>query len=140
MLPRSLIFFDNSAARLAASLATCSLAIFSSAALDCAVPLERVNLSGVVAAGFLSSTLACSAPLTLRSAAATGTAGAFAASLPRKSLKSRLCAITVVDASAGVMARAWSSPGIVRTAPAFKRFRFSLANASGLARSSATSI
>ena len=140
MLPRSLIFFANSALRLAASWASFSCAILSSAALACNAPLESVSLSGALTAAFLSSTLVWMLPTALRSAAATGTLGALAANLPRKSLKSRLCAITVCDASAAPMAVACSWLGMLSTAPARRRFRLPLVNASAFARNSATSI
>ena len=103
-------------------------------------PLERVNLSGVDTVLFLSSTCAWMAPPALRSGAASGTEGAAVASLPRKSLKSLLWAITVWVASGGAKARACSSVGIVKTAPALRRFKLPLTKASALLRSSAASI
>ena len=54
----SFIFFDISAARLAASLAVRSLADLSSAVSALTVPFVKVSLSGIAAVPFLSSTLA----------------------------------------------------------------------------------
>ena len=62
------------------------------------------------------------------------------ASFLRKSPKSRLCAITVCVASAAPIAWACSGVGTLITAPDLMRLILLLINASGLARSSATSI
>jgi hypothetical protein len=57
------MFLFSSATRVAASFAERSRAIFSSLALAATLPLDRVSLSGVAAAGFFSSTWAWTLPL-----------------------------------------------------------------------------
>ena len=138
---RSVMFLDNSAIRVAASLACLSLATCSSAAFwPLTEPLDRVSLSGAAVAGFLSSTRVWTLPEAERWAAATSVEGAAPASLRRKSLKSRAWAARICRASgAGVdCAAAWS--GICSTAPALRRLTLPWMNASGLARIMATSI
>ena len=120
---RSVMFLDNSAIRVAASLACLSLATCSSAAFwPLTEPLDSVSLSGAAVAGFLSSTRVWTLPEAERWAAATSVDGAAPASLRRKSLKSRAWAARICRASgAGVdCAAAWS--GICSTAPARRRF------------------
>ena len=134
------MFLLSSATRVEASFAARSRATFSSLALAWTLPLDSVSLSGVAATGFFSSTEACSRPLACRWAASIRLAGTPSASLRRNSLKSRLCATTVWLASAAEIALAWSAPGISRTAPALSRLTLPPPNASGLARSIATSI
>ncbi len=137
---RSAMFLASSAARSLASLSARSLAILASSALLVTDPLERVSLSGLVLAGFLSSTLACTVPLALRSAAATGATGVLLAMLRRRALKSLLWATNTLVASAAESALACSAEGTSSTAPLRSRFTSSLTNAAGLARSMATSI
>ena len=135
------MFLDNSAIRVAASLACLSLATCSSAAFwPLTEPLDSVSLSGAAVAGFLSSTRVWTLPEAERWAAATSVDGAAPASLRRKSLKSRAWAARICRASgAGVdCAAAWS--GICSTAPALRRLTLPWMNASGLARIMATSI
>ena len=90
------ILRDSSAMRAAFSLDCLSCASFSSAPLGLLMaPLDRVSLSGAACAGRLSSTWVCTLPLALRLCVATSAEGADAASLRRKSLKSRLWAATI---------------------------------------------
>ena len=97
-------------------------------------------MSGVAAAGALSSTLAWTWPAALRSAPATWVVGAPSASLRRNSLKSLLWATMVRVASPAGMYSAWSPAGTSSTAPALRRLTLPPMKASGLLRSSATSI
>ena len=140
ILLRSCRFFASSAARSAAALALLACASWSSVDLPVTTPLDKVSLSGVVAPGFLSSTLACNLPLTSRLEGVTCVTGARPASLRRNSLKSLLCATMIWRASAGAVALAWASVGSMTIAPAFMRFTLSPMKASGLVRSMATSI
>ena len=140
---RSAMFLDNSAMRLAAALASLSLAIFSSlaeAGLPRTWPLERVSLSGAAPAGVRSSTLACTLPPAWRSAPSICVAGALPASFRRKALKSLLWARMVWLASLAEIALAACAPGISSRAPDLTRLTLPPMKASGLLRSSATSI
>ena len=139
-LSRSAMFLLSSATRVAASLAERSRAIFSALALACTLPLDKVSLSGVPAVGFFSSTVACTLPVACRWSPSILLAGTPSASLRRNSLKSRLCATTVCVASVAGTAPASVEPGTSSTAPALRRLTLPPENASGLARSIATSI
>ena len=142
------MFLLISAARVVASLACRSFAITSSLSPLAAdappaaatAPLDSVNLSGAAAAGLRSSTLACTLPLAARLADGAAAVGAPSARRLRKSLKSLLCAVMTWRASPSFTALAWSAVGSSSTAPDLRRFRLLLINASGLARSMATSI
>ena len=93
---KSVMFFDSSAMRVAASLVCLSLTTSSSAVFwPFTEPLDRVSLSGAAVAGFFSSTCVCTVPAAERCAAATCVAGATPASLRRNSLKSRACAVSI---------------------------------------------
>lgn len=139
---RSAMFLFSSATREAASLAARSRAILSSTAgaLPCTAPLDRVSLSGVAAPGFFSSTLAWTLPDAWRSEVGVRDVGTPSASLRRNSLKSRLWATTVWRASSADTAVASSPVGTSSTEPALSLFTLPPMNASGLARSMATSI
>jgi len=79
----SSIFFESAATRSVVSLACRDSAICASADLPFTPPLDKVSLSGDVATGFFSSTLAWRLPEALRSASATCLAGAAPASFLR---------------------------------------------------------
>lgn len=137
---RSEMFLFSSAERAAASLSVRSLAILASSVLGWTPPLLSVNLSGVGAAVFLSSTLVSTDPLALRVASAGAAAGAWLARLRRNSLKSLLCASTVWVASPAEMDVACSLLGMSITEPARMRLMLLLMKESGLLRNRATSI
>ena len=140
-LLRSLMFLDSSSTRADVSLACLRVASASGVALvPLTAPLERVSLSGEVLVVFCSCTCVCTRPLSLRPALVVSAVGAAAASLWRKALKSRLCAAMVWRASAAGVAAAWLALGRSSTAPALSRLTLPPMNASGLARSMATSI
>jgi len=137
----SAMFLFNSATRVALSCAARCCAILSSAPdLPAAPPLDSVSLSGALAVGFFSSTCAVILPADWRSAGAAFDVGTFSATRRRNSLKSRLCATSVCLASSGGTSAASCSVGSCKTEPLRTRLMLPPMNASGLARSIATSI
>lgn len=92
---RSEMFLDNSATRVALSLACFSLARASSLALAATEPLLRVSLSGAAALALGSVTLAWTLPPAARLGASATAVGAPEARRRRNSLKSLDCATIV---------------------------------------------
>jgi hypothetical protein len=135
------MFLDNSATRAALSLACFSFAMASSLAFAATVPLLKVNLSGALACALGSLTFACTLPLAARLGAAAAAVGAAEAKRRRNSLKSLAWATMVWRAWAESFVGAELAAACMSsTAPDLSRLTLPSTNASGLARSIATSI